>query len=261
MLRYKKYKEAKNIINDINNKSENYLIVHYSCESFIDKQDGSTPRITSIAVRYFSSSQTKSFSIHKIAEQKHIGVEKIEESYDLCEKQMLKDFFAFAETHMNFIWIHWNMRDENYGFYAIENRYKVLGGAPKSVPDDKKIDLSRLLVNRYGKYYIQNPKMAKLVEKNRMTTLDFLNGKEEADAFINKEYIKLHKSTLRKVDLFSSIINASGENILKTDSKWKDTYGISVQGIFEVCKDSFWFFIFSNFLFLIIGTLIGRLFN
>ena len=30
---------------------KNVVVIHYSCESFYDRQDGSSPRVTSIAVR------------------------------------------------------------------------------------------------------------------------------------------------------------------------------------------------------------------
>jgi len=263
MIRYKKYKTAKNKIVGFFDKSENHLIIHYSCEGFYDKDDGRTPRITSIAVRYLNSSQTKSFSIHKVAEREKglQPIDNIENRYDEFEKKMLCDFFCFVERHLNFVWLHWNMRDENFGFYAIENRYKVLGGTPISIPDDKKVDIARLLVDRYGKYYIENPKMVKLVEKNNMTKMDFLTGAEEAEAFDNKEYIKLHKSTLRKVDLFTSILTASSENTLLTNSKWKDIYGMSPQGIYEKIKESWIFYIITTILSIMLGVLIRGLLN
>jgi hypothetical protein len=41
---------------------------------------------------------------------------------------MLDGYFAFVEAHRDSTFIHWNMRDENYGFAALEHRYRVLGG-------------------------------------------------------------------------------------------------------------------------------------
>jgi len=32
------------------------------------------------------------------------------------------------ESNKDKKWIHWNMRDVNFGFEAIVNRYKILGG-------------------------------------------------------------------------------------------------------------------------------------
>jgi len=56
---------------------------------------------------------------------------------------MLDAYFAFLRTNSERKFIHWNMRDQNYGFRAIEHRYRVLGGDPYIIQDDRKIDLSR----------------------------------------------------------------------------------------------------------------------
>lgn len=48
---------AKEIQNLVDN-AFNLLIIHYSCESFYNIKDGRTPRITSIAVRFFNTGQT-----------------------------------------------------------------------------------------------------------------------------------------------------------------------------------------------------------
>ena len=78
--------------------------------------------------------------------------------------------------HSNFFWIHWNMRDINYGFKAIEHRYSVLGGIPYNIPDEKKIDLARQLINCYGVGYAGHPRMEKLLEQNDIKAKDYLNG-------------------------------------------------------------------------------------
>ncbi len=126
-FRIKKRRKALETINGFANNSSNLLIIHYSCESFYDIKDGKTPRITSIAVRYYGTGQTKSFSIHKIAERKGLNLQQIEERYDNLEKDMLTEFFQFIKDHKNYNWMHWNMRDINYGFEALENRFAVLG--------------------------------------------------------------------------------------------------------------------------------------
>ena len=59
-----KHKNAKKVLKEIDCNPSNYLIIHYSCESFYDITDGHTPRITSIAVYSYSTAQTDSFSIH-----------------------------------------------------------------------------------------------------------------------------------------------------------------------------------------------------
>ena len=145
--------------------TEKYLIINYSFESFYDIADGKTPRITAIAVRYYETGQSDIFSIHKTAEKKGISLDDIDSKYDMLEKEMLKEFFDFAKQHSSYKWLHWNMRDINYGFKAIEHRYEVLKGKPYILQDENKIDISRLLIDLYGVGYISHPRLPKLMDK------------------------------------------------------------------------------------------------
>lgn len=65
----KQRQKALNKVTELINNSENVVIIYYSCESFYNRSDGSSPRITSIAVRNLASGQTTSFSIHQMAER------------------------------------------------------------------------------------------------------------------------------------------------------------------------------------------------
>lgn len=252
---FKRHKKAKDLLSDLYDSPNYILIIHYSCESFYDIKEGRSPRITSIAVRYLRSAQTKSFSIHKVAEVERVGFTEIENRYDELEKKMLTDFFSFAREHKDYKWLHWNMRDINYGFEAIENRLTVLGVEPFHLDDNKKIDLARELINKYGAHYIGHPRLTKLLEKNSVATLDLLSGAEEAKAFEQKEYVKLHQSTLRKVDVMESILKRTVEETIKVNSKWFQMYGLTPQGIYEAFKENW----FASLILTIVGILIGWL--
>lgn len=152
--RFKKHREAKNELVGLCNSSGNLLLIHYSCESFFDIPEGRTPRVTSIAIRYYKAAQTKSFSIHKLAEREKVLFEDIESHYDWLEKKMLDEYFGFVKQHEQFNWVHWNMRDIDYGFEAIEHRYSVLGGEPIPINNSHKFDLARRIVDIYGPDYI-----------------------------------------------------------------------------------------------------------
>lgn len=258
-VRAQRRKEATSLIKKLNEEKSNTLVIHYSCESFYDIKDGRTPRITSIAVRELDSAQTKSFSIHKAAEIKKVKLHEIEQNYDTLEKEMLKEFFDYVKIHCNYNWVHWNMRDINYGFEAIEYRYKVLGGKPVSVDSAKKYDLARLLPNKYGLRYIGHPRLEKLVEKNHITQKDFLTGKEEAMYFEKKEFIRLHQSTLRKVDVLQTIFERTLDNSLCTDAKFRDIYGISLQGLFLMTQEHWLGCLIWTTITLIIGGVISTL--
>ena len=123
-------------------EADNCWVVHYSCESFYDRPEGRSPRITSIAVRKLDTGQTLSFSIHQVAEERRIPFNQIEAHYDQLEREMLDRFYTHVGSHRGMKYIHWNMRDINYGFPAIEHRHRVLGGDPVIIDDDKKIDLA-----------------------------------------------------------------------------------------------------------------------
>ncbi len=256
-MQYDKHKKATQILKEIDNNQENYLIIHYSCESFYDISDGRTPRITSIAVYSYCTAQTDSFSIHKVAEKEHIEMEEIESSYDKLEKSMLDEFFQFVKDHHTMKWIHWNMRDINYGFKAIEHRYEVLGGKPEILNDSCKVDLSRLFIQCYGVKYIGHPRLEKLLDFNHITAKDFLTGAMEADAFKKKEYIKLHQSTLRKVDVLANLLNRAIDKSLKVETKWWEIYGVSPQGLYENLRGRWWFQIIWTVISLLLGAWIG----
>ena len=235
LAKIERRKKARREVEEIHKNEKHVLIIHYSCESFYDRESGQTPRITSIAARNFASGQTESFSIHKIAELAVCPPEEIESRYDELEKKMLSEFFDFLESHASYDWVHWNMRDINYGFAALEHRFKVLRGKPKTRLDEsKKHDLSRIIVALYGPSYISHPRMKKLMEKNGIKALDFLDGAGEAAAFENKEFVRLHQSTLRKVDIISNILGRVIDGTLKTDANWRDQYGIHPIALIEI---------------------------
>lgn len=241
LLRIKKRNEVRSELNKLYENSDRSLLIHYSCESFYDIKDGRTPRVTSIAVRNLKSAQTTSFSIHKIAEREGVDIVDIPEKYDQLEKKMLADFFDFVRCKEAFYFIHLNMRDENYGFAAIEHRFQVLGGQPYVIADDKKFDLSRSLISLFGRKYVGHGdgkgRFLTLVELNRITDRAALTGKQEADAFEAAEYVKLHQSTLRKVDCMSNIIERTVDGSLKTHASWTDAHGIHPKVLVEGVKD------------------------
>ena len=250
--RIEQRKKAFDIVHGLMNNPDNVLVIHYSCESFYDRIDGSSPRITSIAVRDLASGQTKSFSIHQMAEREKINYDQIEKNYNHLEKIMLGEFYDYVRGRAKNTWVHWNMRDINFGFAALAHRCRVLGSDPAEISDSKLVDLARLLKDIYGVDYIGHPHLEKLVEKNEITKRDFLSGAEESQAFENMEYVKLHQSTLRKVHIIINILKRVDNKTLKTNAKRKDIYGNNFVAIGEFIKDSWVISIITFF-----GTIFG----
>lgn len=259
LKRIQKRKEMHKELSALYEKSEHVLLIHYSCESFYDIKDGRTPRVTSIAVRNLKTAQTESFSINKIAERRNVAIADIPTKYDELEKEMLYEFFEFLKYRQTFHFVHWNMRDGNYGFSAIEHRFQVLGGDPYVVPDNKKFDLARALVALYGRQYVGHGEAGRfheLIRLNHMTDKSALTGKEEADAFDSGDYIKLHQSTLRKVDCMSNIVERMVDGSLVTSATWRDKYGVHPKAIIEYIKQH-WLWSLIGMLGIVTG-IIGR---
>lgn len=248
--------EGIDLLKQLQGNEAKILLIHYSCESFITGH-GRTPRVTSISIRNFKNGQTFSFAIHLQAQISKLDITNLtDEHYDILEKEMLKAFYEFVENHISYKWVHWNMRNSSYGFEAINNRYRILGGTPKSIDDDLKFDLPIILSKMFTKNYeVHEPsgKFLNIVRRNKITEKDVLTGKEEAEAFDNREYLKLHKSTLRKVDMMASILNCTIQGRLKVNSSMKEVYGLSLPGLFEIAKSSAWILL----LFSIAGYVIG----
>ena len=224
----KRQKKARQSLDDVLANPKHVRIIHYSCESFYDRDDGSSPRITSIAVRHVESGQTDSFSIHQVAEKRRIASSDIEEHYDDLEKAMLTHFFGYLSKFHGYTYLHWNMRDVNYGFQAIEHRFQVLGGTDDQlhvVPEDQKIDLARLLNDIYGSDYVGHPRLEKILQLNSIAERDFLPGAEEARAFEQHRFVDLHLSTLRKVDVIQNIATRVHDRRLKTNTTWWQMHG------------------------------------
>ena len=147
---------------------------------------------------------------------------------------MLGDFFEYLSGSGEVInYVHWNMRDANYGFQAIEHRYSVLGGKPYVVPERRRFDLSRLLLDVYGTEYIEHPRLQRLAEKNDITMLGFLTGRQEVESFERGEYQVLQQSTLRKVDILADIAERAYRRTLRTNSNWWVQHGGNFRGAWD----------------------------
>jgi hypothetical protein len=211
---------TKETLKKLHENEQNLFIVHYSCQNLNDNNENYSPRITSIAVLHVGSSTMHSFSIHLIAEINKIPRNDIHDHYDELEKEMLAQFFAFLSDNDGSFWLHWNMSNINYGFEALIHRYKVLSGADgKRIPDSKKFNLSSLILSKYGKNCVEHPRMPSFMKLNDGEHRDYLAGKEEVDAFADKEYVKLHKSTMSKAYWFQHMYYLLQKNKVNVHNK------------------------------------------
>lgn len=258
MTRYSDRQDSLKQLNYIDKNKKDYLIIHYACGNFYE-ENGLSSTIVCIAVRKLNDGQTTMFTINQIAEIKQIPFDKIDENYKILEKELLSRFFQFVKNNEDKIWIHWNMRDHNYGFKAIEHRYEALKGKPTKINDNNKIDLAWMFIKLFGKNYLPKPKMKNLMEFNNIDQRDFLSGEEEAIAIKKSEYLKINMSTSTKVDLFNHFIDLAIDNNLKTNTSTFELNGTDLKGRWYSLKETKIFPILSNFFNIIIGAIIGIL--
>lgn len=242
-------------LNKLKNSRSKTLVIHYSCESFFNLE-GRTPRVTSICVKNRASGETKAFSIHLQAQFKHINLALASvEDIDRLEKDMLSEFNAYVKKHNLHYWVHWNMRNASYGFEAIANRCRIVGGKAFSIEDELKFDMPDILGKIYTYNFVEHKPSGQLLNMsklNAISTKDALTGKEEADAFEQKDYLKLHMSTMRKVEMIDRILNLLEQGSVKTKSKKNEVYGLSFLGMIEIVRNSpILLFIWSIFVFIL----------
>lgn len=222
--------------------AQRVFIVHYSCESFYENATGASLRVTSIAIRNLKSAQTRSWSLHATAEVMGM-LDAMRPNLNAIERRMLEGYFDFLRTHADCQFLHWNMRDSNYGFYAVEHRFRALGGAPYELQDANKHDLARMMVSLFGRNYAphrdtegRKGRIMSLAELNTVSDEDALTGEEEAAAYVAGDFLRMHRSTLRKLDMFANFFDRAHQKTLKTNSTWMDRVGVHPIAVIEWAK-------------------------
>jgi hypothetical protein len=212
--------EASSFLRGVRDHPQTYYIIHYSSQSLYDEGvqgDGLSPRITSIVVMHLSTRQTVTFATHVVAEELGIANDLVRERKDDIERAILERFFDFVRDRRTNNWVHWNMRNVVFGFEHLEHRYRLLTKKePPPIPVEVRINLNDILIERYGDEYAPHPRMLNLMLKNGERDPKFLEGKEEAEAFKRQEYIRMHSSTIAKVEFFRHVIQRVQEGKLKT---------------------------------------------
>jgi hypothetical protein len=221
-----------NFFKSVANEPDQLYVIHYSSQSLYDADsEGHSTRITSIAVMHFATRQTTSFSVHAVADLLRIGKDEVETRYNDIEKEMLLRFFEFVRDRLDKYWIHWRMQNLTYGFEHLEHRSRLLGNPdPPWVPFENRLDLSAILQSKYGRDYVPNPRMINLAQQNGTLPQGFLTGEQEAEAFKNKDFIRMHASTLAKVDFFRHVILLAQQGRLRTATK---NWGVRVDRLLE----------------------------
>jgi hypothetical protein len=209
------------------------FVVHYACESFDQSKGYASPRITGIAARNLGTGLTTSFSIHAEVELSRRRAHDVAD-LDGLEHTMLARFHEFIARHPYATFVHWNMRDEKFGFAAIAHRFALLGGAPVAVHESQKLDLSRTFIELFGADYVERPYLESLARANNLSLTGFLTGPLEAQAFVNGQYYNVLQSVLCKVTIIADVAQLAADRALATDVSWWTLNGGQLREAYEM---------------------------
>lgn len=213
-------REARHRLDDFLAHPPAVWTIHYACQSFSQGQRLGSPRVTAIAARNLDQGETVSFSIDTEAELARLAPEDAAQNLDRLERALLDGFFHFLVANRAMRFLHWSMRDANYGFAALEHRYRILGGVPVSIAESQKLDLSKLFVDLYGAGYAGPSPRKTLAEANRLPLAGFLDGEDEARDFEAGNYRAVRNSTLAKVKLHADLAELAHAHTLRTQANW-----------------------------------------
>ena len=228
----KRRRQARNDVKEIIRAQYDTLAICYSHASCFSENDEISPMITCIVVKSLKSNVYEHFGIQIEADLINCSKSDSKDYYPELELSMLEKFNSFMKRHSNCYWIHWNMVNVNYGFQAIKHRYVKLAGEKKGVdfyeiPNNKKIDLNKILENMYGeKYATHADRFLELLEFNYHTKDGYLNISQEEEEFNKFNY----KPVAESIDLKVNYIDRFANRLItkKLNIPNKNTYAIFI---------------------------------
>lgn len=188
-------------------RSDDLIALHYGCENLYTATDHPAS-VSCIAFCRISRADAGSFSV--------VDVPK-ETGSSEAELAVLRAYFDFAQQNSNAALAHWNMSKADYGFGALEARFKYLTGddPPYRVPRDRTYDLDDLIAHEHGAAYAPHPRLISLAALNGLSRHHALAGQEEAERFAAGD----HGSVRRSIDEKARWIANLGELFLSARLK------------------------------------------
>jgi hypothetical protein len=212
-------KAARDRLDQVFAHPETVYAIHYACQSFYSGQKVTSTRVACISLRQVQSGQVTTFSVAKSAELFRIPADAIGDHWNNLERSMLGEFYEFIRMNRGLKLVHWNMRDDTFGFAALEHRFKVLKGRPEEIPEQNRTDLARLLLELYGDHYVKGRAKFKALSRfNKLSMADFLDGAAEAKALQEGHLRKVQMSTQTKVKLLADLAILAHDRTLKTQA-------------------------------------------
>lgn len=215
--------------------------IHYALQRLQRSNEHGEAPVAAIAIRDLADGASHVFSIKREAALAGIDLSAAPSRQTLAalEYALLFKFNEHLSRAPDRTFIHWYMRDERFGFAALENRYRkslsdlneTLFGArsaataspygftgaaspfPVRVPHDNRIDLARLLRDLYG---IGPVRLRELSAANGLWHAEMLDGINEPEMFERGNHARLEWSSASKARLIAEISGLAYGGKLRT---------------------------------------------
>jgi hypothetical protein len=234
---------ARRTLNSVFAAPERVHVIHYALQQLRRHQREIAPPVAAVAVRNLGTGQSRGFSIKRVADVNGIDLARPPSAEVLLrlEYALLFELNEFLHDHAEDRFVHWYMRDDSFGFQALEHRFrKVLadlnqslygarspavaasfgfGSGPARFPiriaDAAKIDLANLLRVLFGATRIS---LHDLAARNGLQLSELIPGELEPAAFEAGNYAQLQWSTSTKTRVICELLVLAREGRLNASA-------------------------------------------
>lgn len=207
------------------------IVVHYALQQLRRDQTELAAPVAAIAVRNVGTGQGHVFSIKAEADSAGIDLsaQPSRMAMNQLEYSLLFKFNEYLAAHADCRFVHWYMRDDRFGFSALEHRFrKVLadfyqlqlggrsvaaaapfgfGGSPSPypvrVPDGRKVDLAKIIRDLTATGPLS---LREIADRNGLSHDELIPGAEEPGVFESGNHARLQWSTSTKARLICEIL-------------------------------------------------------
>jgi hypothetical protein len=193
---------------------ESLFTVHYACQNLNEVKDGPAS-IACVSFYNVHDGSAHAFSLANVGDSNTTPGDR--------ENVLLLRALGFMREHAEARWLHWKMNRPEYGFSALDDRLRRLGGeSPGQPPTGRCHDLEALVRERYGRDYARHPRLPYLLGRNKIATRHARWGAEEPALVSKREFMAVQQSATEKVRLLSELFVLLIKGRLQTDTSAGD---------------------------------------
>jgi hypothetical protein len=185
--------------------------VHYACQNLTEVKEGPA-QVYCVAFWDVNSGATTAFSSSTVGDAETLPEER--------ERLILAGALRFMRERNGARWVHWKMSRPEYGFDALSDRLRWVGGseALTAPPVDRRYDMDAIVADRYGRDYAPHPRLSNLIARNGLVTRNARWGAGEPALAADGQHLAIQQSTTEKVHLLAELLDRLLQGRLQTET-------------------------------------------